>query len=64
MRISTTRFGDLEIDESQVFEFPMGLLGFADQKKYIIVDHSDDSPFKWLQCVTEPELVYYAGRQR
>jgi flagellar assembly factor FliW len=58
MRINTTRFGDLEIDEAQVFEFPMGLLGFAEQKKYVIIDHSDDSPFKWLQCITEPELAF------
>ena len=58
MRISTTRFGDLDIDEAQVFEFPMGLLGFAEQKKYVIIDHSEDSPFKWLQCVNEPELAF------
>ena len=37
-----------------VFNFPMGLLGFAKLKKYIVVDPTEDSPFKWLQSCESP----------
>ena len=58
MKIETSRFGTLEIDDSMVFNFPMGLLGFAKLKKYIVVDHTEDSPFKWLQSCEEPSLAF------
>ncbi len=58
MRIETSRFGSLDVDEDQIFCFPMGLLGFADRKRFLVIDHSDKSPFKWLQSVDEPDLAF------
>ena len=58
MKIETTRFGTLDVKEDQVFQFPMGLLGFADRKEFLVIDHSDESPFKWLQSVEEPGLAF------
>ena len=58
MKIETSRFGTLDIDDSMVFNFPMGLLGFAKLKKYIVIDHTEDSPFKWLQSCEEPSLAF------
>ncbi len=57
MNIQTSRFGSLEIDEAQLYYFPMGLLGFAKQRRYVIVDH-EGTPFKWLQSVDEPQLAF------
>ena len=56
--IETARFGLIEVDEASLFEFPMGLLGFARQKRFVIVDHRDDSPFKWLQSVDDGSLAF------
>jgi flagellar assembly factor FliW len=58
MQIETTRFGTLDIDESQVFNFPMGLLGFSGLKQYVVIDHSQDSPLKWLQSVDDGSLAF------
>lgn len=58
MRVETARFGPLEVDEAGIFHFPMGLLGFARHKRFVIVDHGDDSPFKWLQSVEDPDLAF------
>ena len=58
MQVETSRFGTIEVDESQVFTFPMGLLGFAKLKRYIVIDHTEDSPFKWLQSVDEGSLAF------
>ena len=56
--IETPRFGRIEVDEDSLFEFPMGLLGFARHKRFVIVDHRDDSPFKWLQSVDDGNLAF------
>lgn len=60
MKLYTTRFGDIEIDENKVIKFPSGLLGFPDVKSYIVLDHMNnpDIPFKWLQAVDDPDLAF------
>jgi flagellar assembly factor FliW len=56
--IDTTRFGEIEIDESQAVHFPEGLLGFPENKDFIIMEHRPGSPFLWLQSLTSPELAF------
>lgn len=56
--IKTTRFGELKIDQEGVIHFPEGLLGFQDNKDYVILEHREDSPFCWLQSMNSPELAF------
>ena len=58
MKIETSRFGTVEINEEQIFTFPMGLLGFAKYKEFVVIDHTEESPFKWLQSVEEGSLAF------
>lgn len=58
MRLEGTRFGNIEIDWENAITIPEGILGFPNSKRYIILDHSGDSPFKWLQSVDEPDLTF------
>ena len=59
MEIKTTRFGQVEIDENLIITLPDGILGFEDDKRYIILDHLDkESPFKWLQSIEDPSLAF------
>ena len=58
MRVDTTRFGEIEIQDKDLFEFPMGMLGFGRYKWFFIVDHRDNSPFKWLQSAEDGELAF------
>ncbi|WP_040333867.1 flagellar assembly protein FliW [Candidatus Magnetobacterium casense] len=53
----TTRFGPLVIQTSKIIEFPEGLLGFAELKRYILVDHRD-TPLKWLQAIDDPDIAF------
>ena len=57
MRVETVRFGVLDVEESQIFNFPIGMLGFAKYKLYIVLDHSENSPFKWLQSIDDETLA-------
>ncbi len=56
--IKTKPFGDREVDERQVVDFPDGILGFEDSKKFVIMDSADNSPFKWLQSLDEKDLAF------
>ena len=56
--IDTKPFGKIEIDEKQIIDFPDGILGFEFEKKFVILDSNDHSPFKWMQAYSEPSLAF------
>lgn len=58
MTIETTRFGQVEVDESRLLVFPRGLLGFPLQKHYALMQTGANSAFYWLQAVDRPELAF------
>ncbi|MBP6218864.1 MAG: flagellar assembly protein FliW [Oligoflexales bacterium] len=58
MKVKTTRFGEMDISESDVIELPSGIIGFSELKKYVLLDHDKDSPFKWLQSLEDPAIAF------
>ncbi len=58
IKISTTRFGEIEVDEKLIVSFSEPILGFENENRFIILDHSEDSPFKWFQSVDSPGLAF------
>ena len=71
MKIETSRFGTVEINEEQIFTFPMGLLGFAKYKEFVVIDHTEESPFSgygvggsWLSSSQTPYFVADSDRVR
>ncbi len=58
MKIRTTRFGDMEFEETAVITMKGGLIGFEGIERFVIVDHNPGSPFEWLQAVDEPSLAF------
>lgn len=58
MQIETARFGSIETDTEKILHFPSGLLGFPDVQDYVILDHTEEGPFKWLQAVDDPALAF------
>ena len=58
MIIKTTRFGQVQVAESDLIAFPEGILGFADMKKFVLVDDPTDDIFAWLQSCDEPALAF------
>ena len=60
MRVQTKIFGEVELDDNKILEFPNGIIGFEDFKKFaIIYDVEDDRETKisWLQSLEEPVLA-------
>jgi flagellar assembly factor FliW len=58
MKCQSSRFGTFEVNDDTLLVFPSGILGFSECTQYVILDHDTDAPFKWLQCVEEPQLAF------
>ncbi len=58
MNVQTTRFGTVEVDAERVITFDTGLLGFADFKRYVLLQPDDDAVFFWLQSCDDPALAF------
>ena len=58
MILNTLKFGEIEIEESRIFEFVLPIIGFDGLSKYIILEPDKDTLFKWLQSVEEPALAF------
>lgn len=58
MKIESTRFGELEVTEEQLFKFPRGIPGFPNEKAFVYIPLDEESPFSYLQSVTEANLAF------
>ena len=58
MKLITTRLGTVEVPDKDVLFFSIGVLGFPEVRRYVILDHGGDTPLKWLQAVDKPELAF------
>lgn len=62
MKVLTKFFGEVELDDNKVLEFPNGIIGFEDFKKYAIMfdkdnDKEGEARISWLQSLEEPALA-------
>lgn len=58
MLIQTSRFGQVQYEADDVLTFTEGLLGFADLRKFVLVDDPSDEIFIWLQSCEVPEIAF------
>lgn len=60
MRVQTKFFGEVDIEEDKIIEFPNGIIGFENFKKFSVIydiDNDSDTRISWLQCMEEPALA-------
>lgn len=59
MKINTRDFGELEIDESTIYEIPGGILGFEEFTRYALICPLGENTFPmWLQSVDAPQPCF------
>ncbi len=56
MRFESSRFGIVEVEEDSVIAFPSGLIGLGGAR-YALIATDDESPFRWLQSLEDPDLA-------
>ena len=57
MILDTKAYGRVEIEESQLLDFPQGLLGFEEYRKFALID-AHKKPFFWLQSTEEARIAF------
>jgi flagellar assembly factor FliW len=58
MVLETAAFGQIEIEQDKVLQFPRGIPGFVDSHQFIILPIADDVPFSYLQGVDNEKLSF------
>lgn len=58
MELTTERFGQLTIDDSEIITFGSGLPAFETVTRFVVLRSADTEPFAWLQAVDRPELAF------
>lgn len=60
MKVQTKFFGEVELDDSKILEFPHGIIGFEKFKRFAIIyngEDKQDTKISWLQSIDEPLLA-------
>ena len=58
MRITTTRFGEIEVDPDTVITFPKGMPGFENCTRYKLLHEEGRPLIQWLQSLDDPDLSF------
>ncbi len=62
MVIKTKNFGNIDINEENIYTFDCGIPAFEDLKKFTIIQQEDNSGIKplfcWLQSIEDPETSF------
>jgi len=58
MLIQTSRFGEIEVEDDQIINFPSGLIGFAEDHRFVIREDEAAIPFRWLQAIDNEDLAF------
>jgi flagellar assembly factor FliW len=58
LKVETTRFGTVTLEQAKIFNMPFGMLGFPDKRRFVILQNKLNSPFFWYQSVDDPALAF------
>jgi len=58
MKVQTTRFGTIDIQEGQVITLLDGMLGFSECTRFTLIEDEIGEPFKWMQSLDMPSLAF------
>jgi flagellar assembly factor FliW len=54
--LQSSRFGELQIPEEAVLDFPSGLIGLGG-RRFALLARSEESAFVWLHSMDDPDLA-------
>ena len=56
--VETTNFGTMSFTPESVFEFPRGLPGFEQRRRFVPIQDARTAPIVFLQSLEEPSLCF------
>jgi len=57
MNIKSQRFGAIEVAEDQVINFAEGIIGFPEEKSFVLIPHNSAGFLAWLQSAKTPAVA-------
>ena len=58
MKVETTRFGALEVDDGSLVNMTSGPFGFERLTRFCLIRHRPDTNFRWLQSIEDASLAF------
>lgn len=58
MKIETTRFGEIDIKESELIVMKGPILGFEHLSRFILLIYDKATPLCWLQSAEDPSIAF------
>ena len=58
IKVSTSRFGELEVEEKHVVHFENGIPAFEEEHEFVILPYDEESPYYFMQSLKTPELAF------
>lgn len=61
MKIETARFGEINVNDSQMITFPKGIPSFEEFTRYALLpaEESEENPFYFLQSIQDKNLCFF-----
>ncbi len=56
--VRSERFGDVECDDSATLIFPNGLLGFEQEREFVLIPADEEGVYTWLQSSRDAGLAF------
>jgi flagellar assembly factor FliW len=53
-----TRFGEVEYDPESLLNFPAGLIGLPNLRRFIVMPNKKKGPLFWIQSIDEPDMAF------
>ena len=57
-KVSTSKFGEIEVDETKIVHFANGIPAFEEEHEFVIIPYEEDSPYYFMQSLKTPELAF------
>jgi flagellar assembly factor FliW len=57
MIIQSKRFGSIDVDAQDILNFPRGIIGFPDEREFVLVRTKNANAVAWLQSVPSPHMA-------
>ena len=54
----TSRFGSVKYTADDVVTFAEGLVGFPHLESFVLIQHDDDSQFRWMQSTDSGDIAF------
>ncbi len=58
LKVNTSRFGEIEVDENNVVHFANGIPAFEGENEFVILPYDQESPYYFMQSLKTPDLAF------